>query len=334
MSVRIHSLVLSCALILGLAIVAPASADTGSPKIIGTNSSDNCFAGHGGTCSGSAVAQPDGAFSSETTLSAPDLPHSRATRYSQALALYRIGFDLAEPTPVAEITVDLQIDEANAEWSHDTPELFGGTTDDRSGSKVFFQLFGHASPKNCGCGWFGQGTGNVVAAEASEPGQQQTVTDESIELTMNATNPYGDNMLPAGHYELTLRGYARNDLVGSGDWGTLAASVQGRIQDITVTVPDGEEDGPAASNLTLSVSGVGVNRVLTAELTDTDSAPISGRTITFYGDGDVLGSAETDEAGVATLPVGAGKFRGGSRTFTAEFAGDDAYEASSAQARS
>jgi hypothetical protein len=157
-------------------------------------------------------------------------------------------------------------------------------------------------------------------------GAANSVSDTVVQLTMTARNPFGDNMLPPGHYELLLRGYALTELFGTGDWGTLNAAVSGRIQDVTVSIP------AAPSSLTLSTTTSGANRVLTAVLTDADSAPIDGRTISFYSGSELLGTAVTDN-GVATLTVG-GKFRGGNRTFSAVFAGDDSFSASTAEVRS
>lgn len=328
MTSRIRSVASSLALTVALVAAAPVSAATMSGSITGSTATKSCFAGSDGSCSGDVTADPAGVFSAAVELSSPDSPLARGTRYSQALARYTIGFDLAEPTSAAEISVRLRLEEADTRWAQDTPEIFGGTKSAGSGAKVLFQLLGHSAPSDCGCGWFGQSSPSVVAAEVREPEKQRLVSNWPVELTMSATNPYGDNMLPAGRYEVLLRAYALADLVGSGDWGTLTASVNGQIQDVTVSTA---EPALAASNLTLSVSGNGASKVLNAGLTDADSAPIDGRTISFYGGDELLGTAVTQD-GVATLPL-VGKFRGGNHVFRAEFAGDDSYAPASAETR-
>jgi len=84
------------------------------------------------------------------------------------------------------------------------------------------------------------------------------------------------------------------------------------------------------STLELTVEGKGSNRTVTARLTDEDtsSAGIAGRTIDFYGDDEPLGSATTDEDGVATLQAPP-RYRGGKHDFEARFEGDDYYDGSS-----
>lgn len=322
---RIQSLVLSCALLLGLAIAAPVSAaTTTSGQITGADTTDSCFAGTDGTCSGDGFAGPTGVFNARADLNSPDSPLTRGNRYSQSLVRYTIGFDLPAPTRQADIKVSLRLARAEAMWTQDGPEVFGGAKNAASGAKVLFQLLGHSAPSNCGCGWFIQSAKDVVVSRVDAPDFQRIYSNWPVELTMSATNPYGDKLLPAGHYEVLLRGYALTELLGPGDWGTLTASVMGEIKDVTVSIP------AEASTMTIEASGNGSNRVLTATLTAVDSnAPIDGRTISFYGDGLLLGTAVTDN-GVATLPL-EGKFRGGSHLFRAEFGGDDSYTASAAE---
>lgn len=325
MTTRLRSLVIA-PFLLALLVGAPVSASTETGAVTGSTTFESCWPGSDGSCSANAVADPGGSFSAAAELSSPDSPLSRSSRYATALARYTIGFDLAAPTREAEISVSLRIDEARASWSHDTPEVFGGARSPSSGSQVLFQLLGDEAPSGCGCGWPGQGSGNLVVVEVKEPDRADLVFNSGYQVTMTARNPYGDNLLPAGHYEVLLRAYALTDLVGAGDWGTLGASMSGQIQEINVTIPS------VPTNLELSVDGNGSNRVLTAVLTDVDSAALDGYSISFYGDGESLGTAITDE-GVATLPV-QGRFRGGSHEFTAEFAGDDTYESAAAETRS
>ena len=323
---RMLSLALSCCLVTGIALAAPALAGTTDGTVSEADTYDSCFAGQDGTCSGGASAGLS-SFSGSSRIDSPDSPLSRSTRYSHALARHTIGFDLAEPTSAADISVTLHLDQATASWTQSVPQMFGGASDDRSGARVLFQLLGHSAPSDCGCGWLIQGSKNVVAAAVDDPSKEAIARDETITLTMNAMNPYGDNTLPAGHYEVLLRTYALNDLYGAGDWGTLSASFVGTIRDIVVSTPDAVSK--TASNLTLSVSGAGANRTLTATLTDAEGTLLDGRTISFYSDGELIGT-EVTESGEASLVL-TKSLRKRSYNFSAEFAGDDLYEPSTAE---
>lgn len=113
-----------------------------------------------------------------------------------------------------------------------------------------------------------------------------------------------------GSYQLTVRLTADDAYDASADSTTFVVT---------------KED----SATTLSVDGKGKNRALTARLGDPDAdAGIAGRTIDFYVDGNLIGSATTDAEGRATLQAPPGH-RGGSHDFEARFSGDDYYFASS-----
>ena len=104
---------------------------------------------------------------------------------------------------------------------------------------------------------------------------------------------------------------------------TLPAPAEGGGED-----PDPEQ---RASSLTLRSEGKGSNARLIATLTDAETgAPLSDQVVEFFSDGDSLGSASTDAAGDATLPL-EGRYRNGRHAFEAVFAGNDDYEGSSAQ---
>ena len=60
---------------------------------------------------------------------------------------------------------------------------------------------------------------------------------------------------------------------------------------------------------------------------------VFGRTLDFYADGELIGSADTNSDGVATLRVPP-RYRGGSHEFEARFQGDSFYLASSGRAAS
>jgi hypothetical protein len=106
----------------------------------------------------------------------------------------------------------------------------------------------------------------------------------------------------------------------------------------TVPVPAGthtlaitpgiETPEEVATSLDLTVEGKGSKRTLTALLTDDVSAPIAGQTIVFTANGAEIGTATTNESGLATLTAPAG-YRGGDITFTAIYGGNALYAASS-----
>lgn len=75
-------------------------------------------------------------------------------------------------------------------------------------------------------------------------------------------------------------------------------------------------------------------RTLRARLFDQDKGAhrIADRTIDFYADSELIGSAVTDESGEATLEPPA-RYRDGEHTFEARFVGDDFYMASSHERR-
>lgn len=91
---------------------------------------------------------------------------------------------------------------------------------------------------------------------------------------------------------------------------------------------------PIETAMTLAVDGQGVNRILSARLyrADDPTIPIVGRSVDFYAEGVVIGSAITDASGGASLAVPPG-YRGGPRDFEVRFTGDDDYAGSSARAR-
>jgi len=96
----------------------------------------------------------------------------------------------------------------------------------------------------------------------------------------------------------------------------------------SVSVPFmiGKED----SAMTVTVTGRGRNRSLSATLFDSDtpSAGIAGRSIDFYADGESIGTATTNDSGTARIEL-TGRYRGGHHVFEARFAGDEYFLASS-----
>lgn len=88
------------------------------------------------------------------------------------------------------------------------------------------------------------------------------------------------------------------------------------------------------TDLALSVTGRGAQRVLTATLTDRDSgAGIAGREVEFWADDTSICVVATDDAGLARCSVPAG-YAGGRHDYSAVFAGDSYYLSSSASTAS
>jgi hypothetical protein len=84
------------------------------------------------------------------------------------------------------------------------------------------------------------------------------------------------------------------------------------------------------TDIDLKVKGQGTGMRLEARLSDRDapSSGIGGRTIEFYSDSELIGSARTDEQGIAALDIPPGH-RGTNRNYEAVFPGDEFYVASS-----
>lgn len=84
------------------------------------------------------------------------------------------------------------------------------------------------------------------------------------------------------------------------------------------------------TDLELSAVGEDDDKKVLARLSDLDSPSdgISGRTVDFYSDDELIGSSSSDDNGVATLSLPPGH-RGASRTYEAVFEGDDFYLESS-----
>lgn len=132
------------------------------------------------------------------------------------------------------------------------------------------------------------------------------------------------------------------DLSLDGDWATAPTVLidnqptEVRFADgvATVAVPSGTHNltitpGRKLSTTTLTVSGRGSKRTLSATVRDADSsAPLAGVTVTFTANGTEIGTATTNDDGVATLDAPPG-WRGNDITFTATFGGNDLFVGSS-----
>ena len=85
---------------------------------------------------------------------------------------------------------------------------------------------------------------------------------------------------------------------------------------------------PERTVLTLLDEGHGVNRSVSATLLDDDGTPVAGREVALYTeDGDAVGSAVTDGAGVALFDLPP-QYRSPNHVFRATFCGDTHYSGS------
>ncbi|HEX2295661.1 MAG TPA: Ig-like domain repeat protein, partial [Actinomycetota bacterium] len=85
--------------------------------------------------------------------------------------------------------------------------------------------------------------------------------------------------------------------------------------------------------LDLTAGGRGQAMSLTARLTEASSGTgVPGKTISFYSDGELLGTRETDATGAALVEVPP-RHRGANRAYEAVFGGDAAYEPAAGTAR-
>jgi probable HAF family extracellular repeat protein len=120
----------------------------------------------------------------------------------------------------------------------------------------------------------------------------------------------------------------REQIVGIGILTVGGVTYEGRAFLLNPTDPPTDpERTPTA--LDLLVEGRGTALTLTGRLADVAGAAVAGRTLTFYSDGEALGSGVTDAAGAASVEIPPGH-RGANRTYSAVFAGDTLYEPSSA----
>ena len=315
------------ALILSLVAVPAAQAESTGGGVDTAQPVENCYSQTTGSCTANTTAGEDGTFSTQVELTTPQSVPLVSGSYGSAMALayYELGFDLSAPTEAAQISVDLSLSDASASWSREGTSLSSAAPAGRA--TVLVQLFGADTPSGCYCGWSMQGAPDVKLAEVTAPGTTDGSPAQDLTLSYVAQHPDSGSLLPAGHYTVRLRIYSMADTRNEADWGTLTASLNGQIRNINVETLD---SAPLPSSLTLSVTGTGSNRVLTAILGDPASgAGIAHRTITFSAEGTTLGTAITDGSGTATLPV-SGRFRGGSHEFIATFIGDDEYQGSAA----
>ena len=92
--------------------------------------------------------------------------------------------------------------------------------------------------------------------------------------------------------------------------------------------PAGDEDRPLATTLTLTSSGKGSKRVLTATLVDSRGLAVSGRAIAFFANDEQICIGTTGAEGTATCDVPA-RYRAGHQAYAATFQGDQDYLPSS-----
>ena len=148
-------------------------------------------------------------------------------------------------------------------------------------------------------------TFELVGADGTTSWTSTTNSDGVASVTFTA------DRVP-GSYTLTARYDGDATHLGSADMSSFAIDREDTV-------------------LTLAIVGKSSSKSLEARLTDQDSgAGIENRTVAFRADGTELGTAKTNNNGVASFELPA-KYRGGHHDYAARFDGDDYYLASSAQ---
>lgn len=151
---------------------------------------------------------------------------------------------------------------------------------------------------------------------------------------------------PIGFYDVSATFYDENctrlgGLAAAGDedgpvpdgtrYVLVTPGIFGYVSFIYLELYDlsGGEVQPLATTLSLVVSGNGSSKALTATLVDGGGDPVAGREIEFFAGETSIGTATTDPSGASSLSVPP-RYRNARASFTASFAGDDAYSPSSA----
>jgi hypothetical protein len=152
----------------------------------------------------------------------------------------------------------------------------------------------------------------------------EIANDEVSDSWAGVTESEGRAAIPArlllqpGDYQLSA--------TYEGEAGSLEPSATSQVFEIS------KED----SLLDLKLQGKGKNKSLVATLTDADDASfgIGDALITFWGDGEALGTATSDGSGRAVFDDLPPRYRGGKHDFTAVFEGNSFFQRSSGTASS
>ena len=121
-----------------------------------------------------------------------------------------------------------------------------------------------------------------------------------------------------GTYKLVVSYTARGDRTVA-DRTTFVVEKDDTVLELKIDEARGSDEEPEEGE-----NGNDKEISLTGFLSDADSARgVGGRTVNFYADGQLIGSATTDEYGVATLDVPDGYNK--NSDFEARFEGDDYY---------
>lgn len=151
-----------------------------------------------------------------------------------------------------------------------------------------------------------------------------------IRTSDGAKSNLNDLIDPASGWDLRvpLDVNEHEQIVGIGVLTLDGVEYPGRAFLLNPTTPVGTQK--RATSLDLSVAGRGQAMTLTAVLSDAVSAVgLPGEDVSFYSDGELLGSGVTDASGAARIEIPP-RHRGANRTYEASFLGDDLYEPSSA----
>lgn len=162
------------------------------------------------------------------------------------------------------------------------------------------------------------------------------VRDLPLESRIGGANPIGFFDLTAVYYDASCNAVgtvgatearhavpeaAQYVVVTPGIFG-YATNVNAEWYDATPAVAE-----PTPTTLSLTASGNGANKLLTAVLADEAGSGIEGRTIEFFADGVSIGSATTGSGGRAELAVPS-QHRSSKTRYSASFAGDESYSPS------
>ncbi|MGH2806160.1 MAG: prolyl oligopeptidase family serine peptidase, partial [Actinomycetota bacterium] len=160
-------------------------------------------------------------------------------------------------------------------------------------------------------------------------------------MSIDASQPVSGSITTAAPLELRLDGGWTSVPSVTIDGGATAAQLNNGVltfavptgtHEIVVT-PSAEPEPPRESALSLVIAGNGSKRTLTATLSDAQTgAGLAGCTIVFTANGTEIGSAVTDDGGIARQDAPPG-YRGNDITFTAIFGGAKGHSGSTASQR-
>jgi hypothetical protein len=183
-----------------------------------------------------------------------------------------------------------------------------------------------------------------IATTLAFTDDSDTSAQYSDTATLQARLMGGDAALPGEEVLFTLGSEQASAITDADGIATATLPVRQEPGDSSATVSFGGREGELSesiatapftinrddSSITVSLIGKASKRSLSAALADQDSsAGLAGRSIDFFADGHKLGSATTDDGGVASFDLPP-RYSGGKHVFEARFAGDKYYTGSAA----